>query len=375
MGTFYSFIDAYDEAIKDDPIKCSEQYNRTADLASVRREFRDFLNTLCIDSQFMKDPEKYPPLVDFTNYDTGDDREKRCLYMFEVSPDSDGPPEDNPKHEEYYEDHQAGQEIEYGPFDHVAKFNNPSEWYNIVKRSPYSFDEQSFYLAVDFIKNWKTPKYKEMRRGHFSKKYSSDYQNIIFAVSSNMQAHGYDADDVFQQICRFWDNIVEKSSCSIFDFLYMSSLLQLDPKTQKRLHPTSLLEQHDLIYLDHMIVDDWNKFWEKWIEYLPKVSTLRRADIYRCEEQIKLIEGNVGPIEKILFKGDRAQPKTDTVDTDSILDLRKQKIFDNLYISQLSNDLGYLHSEITHSRLDFPNLPSPISSQELCERIIRTEED
>ena len=138
-------------------------------------------------------------------------------------------------------------------------------WYDNVKRIPFSFNIEAFELVVDFIKNWKLPKYKEIRRGHFSPQYSSDYQVIITAIELNMQALGYASDEIYGQACAFWENIVLKSACSILNFLDLRHLFELTDQNKNEMEPKSIFEQEDYIYLNQTFIRDWNKFYDKWI--------------------------------------------------------------------------------------------------------------
>lgn len=143
---YYSFADAYTEAIKDNPIKNDSTRDKKLDMDYCRREFRAFLEKLHIVPYYMK----------------------RVTSIYPFDPE------------------------------------NATVWYNNIKRAPFCFNGEAFELVVDFIKNWKSFEFKEMRRGHFSPQYRLKYRDIIAAVKHNMRSLGYTREEAFHQECIFW---------------------------------------------------------------------------------------------------------------------------------------------------------------------------
>lgn len=198
----YSFLDAYNEAIKNDPIKSQPDYNRKTDMNYLRREFRAFLESLQIEPRHMKKARDILPLG------FGDPYE----------------------------------------WDDTIEWNAAIKWNETVKRAPFYFSENALNFIIDYIKNWKSFKYKEMRRGHFSKEYASDYRTIITAVEFNMHALGYAQEEIAHQVCDFWMNIVSKSTQNVLDFLDIGNLLCLNEHEKETIAPTTYLEKEDYIF-------------------------------------------------------------------------------------------------------------------------------
>lgn len=387
---YYSFADAYTEAIKDNPIKNDSTRDKKLDMDYCRREFRAFLEKLHIVPYYMK----------------------RVTSIYPFDPE------------------------------------NATVWYNNIKRAPFCFNGEAFELVVDFIKNWKYFEFKEMRRGHFSPQYRLKYRDIIAAVKHNMRSLGYTREEAFHQECIFWGNIVANSAkiadglcvmdknveiqrdrkgniicdketkdtelveweegiedymarevlphisdaaaffeenlgaSSILDFLDLSDLLKLSEQDKEKICPESLLEQEDYIYLNQELLYDWNRFQDKWLCRIRLMLRLRKINERNCDRLLaagdefsnllSAIEESAPHIEmqSSSMLHDDMQPETKRRKI-TPLDLRNQRTYEESYILDLNSYVELLKEEYVSHRLSNLNLPRPISSSSLCKYVMR----
>lgn len=311
---FYSFQDAYEEAIMGNSIKTNEFFNKSIDMASIRRYFRSFLEHLSIDPFALKEPIQSP--VD------------------------------------------------------------AQDLYNRLKCAPYKFDETMFDVVVDFIKNWKSFKYKKMRRGEFSKEFRDDYHAIITAVETNMELLGCNSEQIFWQTCEFWRNIVEGSNDNILSFLHINSLPGLKEDIQCNADSLTAIEITDYIYLDRQFVKAQHEFFTLWQQRIKKMSLLRKDNIQKNESQHQKSEiFTEDIIGDYIMSLDQNTP---SISKSEGLALKKMEISKETFISDLQEmynliGLAYIHDK--YSKFNNTDFTPIVPSSDLYAQVILSEGD
>lgn len=312
-GSFYSFVDAFKEASRRQGEKYFVSDNEKMTLDYVRRQFRRFLDALSIEYSSLKDPEQ------ISNFrDAEDSKEGGIIAQY------------------------------------IAHCKNVA----------YSFNDDGFNFAVDFICNWKNPEYKMMRRREFFVEGKAKYQKIISAIKSNMAALGYTSETIFQQECMFWRNIAHHSSYDILDFLDISALLGRDGKLREMSKLLSPFEVDDFIYANNLVCQDYIKFQEKWLIRIEKALQYRR-DFASKSLNDPDMDDFLGLLAANLCSSSYGDGSF------SSLDLKSQKQMDDVEKEFLCNNMSLI---LTVANCDnIPKLQEPIKSKELFDQIIEKE--
>ena len=348
--SFHSFAEAFEEASRKQGIEYFEPSLAKAMLDQVRRQFRLFLDALAIEYSALKAPKE---IMGYSESLKQKDKKEQAR-----------------KEKEDRKAKRRGDVLEEKSDE--EDFSSPNklpvidQYMNYCKNIPYSFNDDGFNMAVDFICNWKNSEYKYMRKCKFSIENKLKYQDIISAVKSNMLELGYSEDVIFMQECMFWHNIASHTKCSVIDFLDIKPLLW-HGKPEDLISNLSIAEEEDIIYVSSIICQDYLKFQEKWITRIEKMLQMRK----HYEQSSINAEGEklISAItQRIRSSSDSASGEDNAI---SRVDLKYQRLADERDVNALRTISDLVRSIVCSGAV--PQLPDIPKSSELYKQVISQE--